>query len=255
MERLFPEPGIIYFFYTLVEEVKNLGLLDSHYSVLSEGEKNKSARYIFDKDKNTCLATRMLIRYLLSACTGIGPEFFSFKENQYGKPEIEPGFTPPLSFNLSHSHGITTCALALGGEIGVDIEKYDTKIDLDIAQRYFARAETDFLSTHPAKDRHEVFYDLWTLKESYIKAMGQGLSMNLDGFSFTWDQNNTIHFKSRKNNSPANWKFFSFSPLANFKAAISFSSPSSRSHQLQVYKCVPFKKIEIQSIHPTLFSR
>ncbi|MDI6687881.1 MAG: 4'-phosphopantetheinyl transferase superfamily protein [Desulfobacterales bacterium] len=242
------KPDEIHFFYTLIDEIKDTVLLDRYRSVISENEKRKVNRYVFEKDKHSCLVTRALLRFVLSACTCCDPELFEFIENNYGKPDLKPGLvTMPVKFNISHSRNVTACALALGSEIGMDIEDHSRKIDLNIADRFFSKPESEYLRSCPDKDRQEVFFDFWTLKESYIKARGMGLSIGLDKFGFKIDKKNVcINFHESLNASPEQWKFFRFSPVENYKAAISIQSDLKNSFKLHIYRCIPFKEIKKQ---------
>ncbi len=236
------KPDEIHFFYTLVDEIKDNGLMDRYRAVINENEKRKVDRYIFEKDRHNSLVTRALLRFLLSESTHQDPDSFEFIENEYGKPDLKPGgIKIPLKFNLSHSSGVTACALALGYEIGVDIENYRRKIDLNIADRFFSKPEVEYLSKCPDKDKQTVFFDFWTLKESYIKARGMGLSIGLDKFSFKIGKKNiSINFHESLNDYQDQWQFFKFSPIKNFTAAISIQSSLKTPLKLHIHKCTPF---------------
>ena len=98
---------------------------------------------------------------------------------EYGKPYLPrlPGF----HFSLSHSGDTALCAVS-PQEIGCDIEEprgYDPKI----ARRFFHPAEQDWLFSHPEPEQADAFFRLWTCKESFIKALGLGLSQPLESFS------------------------------------------------------------------------
>ena len=246
MNTLDLKPDEIHFFYTLVDEIKSNQLLDRYRSVISEKEKTKVGKYVFEKDQHNCLVTRALVRFVLSAYTDQDPESFEFIENRYGKPDLKPGLIKmPVKFNLSHSSGVTACALAIDSEIGMDIENYHRKIDLTIADRFFSKSESEYVKKCPDKDKQEVFFDFWTLKESYIKARGMGLSIDLDKFSFEIDKKNIcINFHESLNDSCDQWRFFQFSPVENYKAAISIQSVLKTTYKLHIHECIPFRKIK-----------
>jgi 4'-phosphopantetheinyl transferase len=244
-----PRANEIYFFYTLVEAIDDPALLSRYRSVISRAERIKTDRYVFPKDRHNCLVTRALLRFALSICTGAAPETFEFLENPYGKPHIKPNLvTEPVRFNLSHSSGMTACALTKAGEIGVDIENSCRKIELDLADRYFAKFESAYLRQCPAEQQQAVFFDFWTLKESYIKAVGKGLSIDLDRFGFELDPQPRIIFDESMEGDPDHWKFFRFSPVGHYKAAIAIHSPARPGNlKLRIYKCVPFLEIQPQA--------
>jgi len=94
-------------------------------------------------------------------------------ENQNGKPYLAHG---GLFFNLSHSGDYAALALS-DEEVGVDIEKLEPP-KIAVAKRFFSKPETDWLARHPMN-----FYDLWVLKESYVKALGTGMATPMSSFS------------------------------------------------------------------------
>lgn len=246
LTRLYLEPDEIHFFYTPIDEIKDNRVLDIYRSVISEKEKAKVNRFVFEKDRHNSLVTRALLRFLLSAYTDQNPESLEFIENRYGKPDLKPGLiNMSVKFNLSHSSGVTACALAMASQIGMDIENYHRKIDLTIADRYFSESESEYLKKCPDRDKQEVFFDIWTLKESYIKARGMGLSIGLDKFSFTIDgENICVDFDESLDDFCDQWRFFRFSPLENYKAAISIRSALENTYKLRIYKCIPFREIK-----------
>jgi len=235
----------IHFFYTRVDEIQNSSLLDRYRAVISEAEKKKVDRYIFEKDQHACLVTRALLRFVLSAYTREDPESFEFVENDFGKPRLKPGCSDmPINFNLSHSSKVTAIALVLDTEIGLDVENHSRKIDLGIADRFFSTSESEHLGKCPEIERQSVFFDLWTLKESYIKARGMGLSIGLDKFGFKMDHSNiSIQFHESLNDFPERWQFFKFSPIQTYTAAISVRSCLKTEFKLQIHQCIPFDYI------------
>lgn len=93
-----------------------------------------------------------------------------------GKPRFRE---LPLCFSLSHSGPFVACAIA-DHEIGLDIQEH-VKNKAFLAERFFSAEEKRFLQEQRDQDR--AFTALWALKESYLKATGEGLSRALDGFS------------------------------------------------------------------------
>ncbi|WP_145035250.1 4'-phosphopantetheinyl transferase superfamily protein [Paenibacillus sp. Y412MC10] len=98
--------------------------------------------------------------------------------NAYGKPFLKDHDN--LHFNVSHSGQWVVCAVGYE-PLGIDVEKMEN-IDMDIAKRYFHKTEFNALLNCPPSERLSRFFDLWTLKESYIKAVGKGLHLPLDSF-------------------------------------------------------------------------
>lgn len=148
------------------------------YSMVTRERQERADRYVFRKDKNLCVAAELLLRKALSEIGGglSQPDFFYGK---YGKPYLK-GENMPF-FSLSHSGDYAVCAVG-GTELGCDIEKIGTA-GLDIAKRFFSEGEAArIVSAGTEEESAELFCRFWTLKESFIKAAGLGLSMPLDSF-------------------------------------------------------------------------
>jgi 4'-phosphopantetheinyl transferase len=92
----------------------------------------------------------------------------------------EDAYTINIHFNISHAGEWVLCAIS-NTEIGIDIELIQP-IDLDIAKYYFSEVEYMDLQRKEGAEKVSYFFDLWTLKESYIKARGMGLSIPLKDF-------------------------------------------------------------------------
>ncbi len=229
----------------MVENIRDPLLLNRYRALISEKEKAKTDRYVFAKDQHKCLITRALLRCVLSACTGVAPDVFEFTENAYGKPALKQGIVSlPVQFNLSHSDGMTACALTLNHDIGLDIENRRREIELGLADRYFTQSEAAYVRNRLVAERQNAFYDIWTLKESYIKARGMGLSIDLDAFGFEVDQTIRIDFDASLADLAEQWQFFRFSPVEDYQAAISVRSPAQNVFNLNIYQCIPCIEIK-----------
>lgn len=149
-------------------------------SQVSAERRGQASRFVHQADAYRSVLGEVLTRVTLSKLTGQRPGELSFTRNSYGKPSLS--HPSDVQFNVSHSGD--WIALISGGPdaLGVDVEKI-TPIDMQIAERFFSPAESQFLAGEPAERQLETFYRLWTLKESYIKAVGMGLSMPLDSFA------------------------------------------------------------------------
>jgi 4'-phosphopantetheinyl transferase len=160
-------------------------LLSKYKNLLSNDETKKQQRYKFSHDRHDALITRAFIRDLLSYYANISPNDWQFERGEKDKPEIvNPPL--PLRFNISHTKGLIICAVTLEDDIGCDVENTTRNNDvLAIADRYFSLIETKELFSLPEELQRNRFFDYWTLKESYIKAWGLGLTIPLKDFSFT----------------------------------------------------------------------
>lgn len=156
---------------------------------LSESERARRDRIQHPRALAEFLAGRRLIRHALSHLLGIAPASLRLVENQYGALALDPGAHPgPWHFNLSHTDHLLALAIARH-PIGVDVEHvHRPGRTVELADRFFAPAEIAALLALPEHLRRDRFFDLWTLKEAYIKARGMGLAIPLADFAFTLDE-------------------------------------------------------------------
>lgn len=188
-----------------------LGRLDSYTALLSKDERERMARFVFDRDRRAFVITRAHVRTMLSRYAAVAPADWRFVENVHGRPEIfdRPEGAPDLRFNISHTDGLIACAVTIGREVGVDVEHVGRHLTHDVAGRFFAPDEVTDLRRLPPEDQQLVFFDYWTLKEAYIKARGFGLALPLADFAFKLNPPGppAITFEPSLEDDPSTWQF------------------------------------------------
>jgi 4'-phosphopantetheinyl transferase len=151
---------------------------------LAADERARAQRFWAARDRAHYIVARGLLRAILARYLDEQPDRLRFCYSPYGKPALaEEQAADALRFNVSHAHGMALYALTRGREIGIDLERI--RADMrgeDIAARFFAPQEVGLLQALPAHRRHEAFFMLWTRKEAYVKARGDGLSLDLTRF-------------------------------------------------------------------------
>ncbi len=120
-----------------------------------------------------------LARYALATVFSLPFAEIRFSVSATGKPFLTSH--PGLFFNISHSGNYVVCATAQN-EVGIDVERI-RRANYLIAERYFSPAEQQDLFALPLDEQQDYFFTLWTIKESYLKATGQGLALSLDTFT------------------------------------------------------------------------
>ncbi len=147
---------------------------------LCQSEQERAARFHFQADYDRYVAARAFLRLQLGAFLDCDPRSLLFQYTSHGKPFIEKC---GIEFNVSHSGDWVLFAFTRSTEIGVDIEHIRPMPDMrDVAKQNFAAPEFARWEATPEQDRTEAFYRCWTRKESFIKAIGEGLSCPLDSF-------------------------------------------------------------------------
>lgn len=155
---------------------------------VSEERRIKADRFHFIDDSKRCICAELLLQYSLLQSVGRFVEL-DINYNEFGKPFMNnmKGFF----YNLSHSG--KWVAIAYGRtEVGIDIEKIQIGKE-DIANKFFSKDEKCFIFER-GKEQEKRFTQIWTLKESYIKYLGTGLSTSLDSFSVNTVNGNVTNY-------------------------------------------------------------
>ena len=171
------EAGVVHVWRAALEPAP----VDAGPDVLSPDERERAARFHFERDRARFTACRALLRRLLGGYTGLAPEAVAFGYGAHGKPYVEQD--AQVRFNLSHSHGTAMLAFARQ-EVGVDVERIRAGLDFaGLARTCFSAEERERIFSRPAAEQAEAFFEYWTAKEACIKAEGGGLSIPLRRFS------------------------------------------------------------------------
>ncbi|MCB9422359.1 MAG: 4'-phosphopantetheinyl transferase superfamily protein [Ardenticatenaceae bacterium] len=194
--------------------------LARYWPILAADEQARANRFHFARDKNRYVVARAVLRLLIGRYLSRPPEQISFTYSEYDKPSI-PG--QRLQFNVSHSGGLALIAFCLDAEVGIDVEQKRPLIDADqIAERFFSAAEVAVFKSLPQEQRVEAFFNCWTRKEAYIKAIGEGLSCPLDVFDVTLAPGEPAWLLRIRGSeaAAAEWSLFSLEPAEGFGAAV-----------------------------------
>ncbi len=158
-------------------------ICDEAFALLSEDEQAKAQRFHFAKHRRRYIMARSGLRKILCYYFPLQAEQFIFAYSPHGKPSIAYPKNPnAIQFNISHSGEIALYGLSCQYELGIDIETISDRPTDGLAQRFFAPEEAAQLMRLHQGERKKSFYDVWTQKEAFIKALGLGLSYPLTNF-------------------------------------------------------------------------
>ncbi|SFJ92638.1 4'-phosphopantetheinyl transferase [Paenibacillus sp. UNC496MF] len=152
---------------------------DRLFNQLSSVKQTQIRRMLKYEDRVRSSVGEALVKHAIGKTTGMPHHEIRFVTNEYGKPQLADSNV--VHFNIAHSGEWIVCATDLN-PVGVDIEKIHS-VDLQMARHFFSEAEFKQLTALPEAQHLTYFFDIWTLKESYIKADGRGLSLSLNSFS------------------------------------------------------------------------
>lgn len=219
------------------------GELAAAAALLSEAERQRAGRFTVERERDRYIVARSSLRRLLGARLGVRPEAVELVFGKYGKPALAPRFAASaLNFNLSHSQGLAVFAFVAGRKIGIDIECVRPIVTADhIVARFFSLREQEAYRALPPQERLLGFFNGWTRKEAFVKAIGDGLNHALDAFDVALAPGEPVRIcrVGVISGEACGWTLRSFLPGAGFVGAIvvqqSADETPPRLHTTQVH--------------------
>lgn len=194
--------------------------------LMSAAEQEQAAQFHFTRDQSRFIVRHAVRRQLLSKHLGIAPTALKIDSGILQKPKIAAQLNPQgLRFNCSHSGDWALIALARELEVGVDLEQHQPLPDAaELAQSFFSDLEINELGRLPKSLQLRGFFDCWTRKEAFVKAIGLGLSFPLNHFSVTLAPDRPAMLLEVTGDPHAMEKWSMLSPdfLANHSTALVF---------------------------------
>jgi 4'-phosphopantetheinyl transferase len=190
---------------------------------LSLSEKERSARFHFDIHRNRYIVGRSAMRRILSTYLDLSPGALEFVQSELGKPDLAPSIGGGLHFNLTHSDRLALCAVTRAGLVGVDLERHREVDDMDhLVARFFSPNEHTQFSALPREAKAGAFFNLWTRKESMLKATGAGITggLNRVEVSFREGELPRVHSVPKGWPPAESWCLHTFSPAPGFTGAV-----------------------------------
>jgi 4'-phosphopantetheinyl transferase len=224
----------------------------SAHPVLDDGEQARMARLHFPEGRRLFGMSHTLVRTTLSRYSEIPPEKWRFVKNTHGKPSIDPDLdSSAIRFSLAHTRGLAVVAVTERADVGVDVERTDRRVDAArISNRFFSPEEAAALQEIPAERLRERFFRYWTLKESYIKARGLGLSLPLASFSFrlAGELPHRIGFPGEGPENQGDWRFALINPLPQYVAAVGIAPARKDPVRIRCFQTLPSGEISPLSV-------
>jgi 4'-phosphopantetheinyl transferase len=231
----------ILIWYIEPETIQDPTRLNRFLQWLSPEERAQHARFRFDKHRHTYLVSHALLRGALSLTAQVEPAQFAFNTNAYGKPFIvDPAQHQAIHFNLSHTEGLAAVAISRHTALGIDVEnRHRQDMTQTLAEHFFAPEECHTVAQCSDEDRTITMLEFWTLKESYIKAVGQGLSIALDSFAFKLATETQPAYLLRLDAQGSDrnaWGFWQGQPTENHLMALAFKSDPAQPTQVRALR-------------------
>jgi 4'-phosphopantetheinyl transferase len=166
-----------------IARIQAVPVAPSLIEMLDPVEREVAMRFRFEKHRQAYISAHAILRDILRRYLDRPAHKIQLGRDSFGKPFLlRDGIPIPPHFNLSHSGAMVLVALA-HHNIGVDVEKIRPLDDIEslVNSNFSPQERADVLGQHPSH-REQAFFRHWTRKESYIKALGQGMSIPLNSF-------------------------------------------------------------------------
>ncbi len=207
-------------------------------SWLDEEEVQRANRFRKPTSRNQHVVGRGMARRLLGD-ESVAPHDIKFAAEVHGKPFVVEPSAAKQPFNVAHTDGLVMCGVGQDQHalVGVDVERLERRTDPGLASRYFSKPEIEFLNSKPEGiARRNSFLRIWTLKESFIKAIGTGLQTPLADFAFKEIDSDQprIEMLNPELRSNLTWRFFSLQPRPGFIGAVAVACDQNDAMDVQI---------------------
>jgi phosphopantetheinyl transferase len=219
-------PVEVHIWYQNTEAVDEEAL-DFADTLLCQEERAQRDRFrLHENGRDYAMAHSLLRRSLSMYAPYRLAADWQFGKNAFGKPHIAgvAGLAPTPEFNLSHTAGFVACAIS-SARVGIDVERVREVIDYEaLTESHFSREEFRMLKELPQDARATRAIELWTLKESFLKGVGCGLSGPLDSIWFEVGLSDDIGFHAPAGIDTGAWNFVLFAPEPEVRMAVAVES-------------------------------
>jgi len=190
-------------------------------SLLSEEEFGRACRHKSPKARTRAMVLHGALRLILGGALGRSPRSLRFASGAAGKPRVVDG--RDLHFSLSDSDALALIAVASGPPVGVDLERLEPIDDpVAVGEGFLSPAEHEALraSARPL----QTFYEFWTRKEAYLKAVGAGLMLPMRDIEIGGAAG--PRFLRLPAGNPAQWSLVPLRPAPGYVGALAVPRPS-----------------------------
>lgn len=198
-------------------------------AVLSGDELLRARRLRFEEQRKRFVAARAVLRAILGHYLGKEPQQIEFQYTPHGKPMVST--SNGLQFNLSHAHDLMAIGVTCCHSIGIDVEHVRPFHDFErIAERFFSAHEYKSFTSLPSHQKLHGFFNCWTRKEAFIKAVGTGLSYPLHSFDVSLKPDMPARFLSLVSGDTdlSHWSLHALQPGEGYVGAVAVASRNSQ---------------------------
>lgn len=194
---------------------------------LSKDERAKTERFRFEQHRQRAIASRGILRALLSQYLDLAPDQIQFRYEATGKPGLRQAEWPAIAFNVSHSQNLALYAITTNILVGIDVEaRRSLSMFPQLVQNYFSLAEQRIILAPSHEAQEHRFYYFWTAKEALTKATGRGIT-DLAKVEITI-QSERIQGHYDRLPPATNWHIVWMEPYPGFAATVAYATLEQR---------------------------
>lgn len=231
-------------------------------AMLSPDEKTRASRFFFERDSSRFVAARGTLRAILGRYLHLEPRTIKFIYSERGKPSLaKMAAREHIHFNLAHSCDLAVVAVSKIPNIGIDLEKLRPIKDAEgIAERFFSQREANLLKSLPPTQRQVGFFNLWTRKEAWLKATGEGIGELLNQVEVSLLPGEAARLLSISNDADtaAEWTLRELIPASGYLGALAVRATNFQVQcwhwQEQQLATIPFPP-DMAASHPQSHER
>jgi 4'-phosphopantetheinyl transferase len=207
------------------------GMLAAFEQTLSSSELGRAGRFLFSEHRDRYIVAHGWLRQLLSGYVSVPAAAIEFDFGFYGKPALAGLCNPAnVQFNLAHSENLALVAVACGTPVGIDVERRRILEDADdLVQRFFSPGENSEFKSLAAELKPVAFFNLWTRKEAWLKATGEGIAHLLNSVEVSFLPGNAPQLLNLPKGYPpgGDWTIRDSSPGPAFAGAVVAACPGA----------------------------
>jgi 4'-phosphopantetheinyl transferase len=204
-----------------------------HADLLSLSEKQRAESFKFARDRDLFVAAHVALRSILSRYLRTPAAEIDFTAGPHGKPSLASASHGHVRFNLSHSGDLALVAVALGREVGIDLEFIKKEFAFDeLAERFFTAREVAALRALPSRLQRRAFFKCWSSKEAFLKAKGTGLGGELDEVEILLERGEDVRIDA----AIPGWSLTEINPGRYYAAALASAGDPPKTH---LYRWTP----------------
>ena len=204
-------------------------------TLLDDDERDRASRFRRRVDRDRFIVAHGVLRRVLGRYLRKPAHSLHFRRDRFGKPSL--AHRTDVTFNLAHADAVALIAVTTGRPVGVDVERVTALDDaFDVAEICFSPAERRALHAVPAGQVSDTFFNCWTRKEAFIKAVGTGLSAPLKAFEVSLEPDTPARLcrVSGSARVAAAWSMEALRPAAGYVGAVAVRRTNVRVTTWQV---------------------